>query len=957
MKHSFVFLLLFISTVSFSQQSTENKLLAYNLETEIPKDTTAIRGELDNGLKYYIKENDRPKDIVYIRLVVKAGRLQEDDTQQGLAHLLEHMGFNGTKNFKKDKLVKYLESIGMTFGADLNAHTGFDETVYKLKVPSKDLKKIDKAFQIIEDWSHNMLLKDEDINAERPVVLEEFRGKLGKSLRIGKESAEFLFEGMQQLKYFSDDKIENIENFKTDDMRRFYKDWYRPNLMGIIVAGDIDPVYAENKIKKHFSGLINPINEKPLLAYDSVPYHKELRVKIITDPEQTTTSIGLSFMDKYPSRKNTILLKLQRESIVRGMVISMINRRLIELSNSDTPPFIGSGVSYRSTISKYHNSFSINATSSEAGIQIALKHMVFELERIKRYGFTKEELDQIKKDKLASNETFLENKDDWYSSSYLSLLEQEFKNNWVLYSKDWKYDFFKNTIPEVSLQDVNNVFDLYYHKDNRAVILTAPEKEGLVLSSEKELLETINLAELDSTITEYKPKKLKTQLLKDLRPKGTIVSEEDDLYDIKKIVLSNGARVFYKKTDFDKEQVRFKAFSYGGNSLMSDEDVKSIGQLMPIVTVTGVGGFKKHELSKFLAGKKVGVSSFVSTYDEGLKGTTRTTDLETLFKLIYLNFTSLNNDESMYLSYVDKIKTVTKNRKLSPSNIFSSEISKVTQAGNPRYINMNENSNLERLLDSVPYKTLYKTYKERFENAGDFSFFFIGDFDEDLLKTYAETYLASLPSTDEREEYKLSTYKNMISDERIGVHKGLEDKATLLITFNKEAKHVKKESDALKIFGQIYNTRLRNIIREEKGGVYTVRANLRHVSRPYSKYSASINFSCSPANIEVLEKESLFILKEFIKEGPTKKEVENVKKNWLLNRKKALETNAFWFNYMYNKVYWKEQFKDISNYEEKLSEITPKFIKKVANKYIEKPSLIAELLPEIKEEANDTKVN
>jgi zinc protease len=323
-----------------------------------------------------------------------------------------------------------------------------------------------------------------------------------------------------------------------------------------------------------------------------------------------------------------------------------------------------------------------------------------------------------------------------------------------------------------------------------------------------------------------------------------------------------------------------------------------------------------------------------------------------MFKLIYLNFTSLNKDEKMYLSYADKIKEVTKNRKLSPNVIFSNEINKVTQAGNPRYINMNENKNVVRLLDSVPYSSLYNAYTERFANAGDFNFFFIGDFDEDLLKTYAEMYLASLPSNDEKEEYKLSTYKNIVSDERIEVHKGLEEKATLLISFEKETEYLKKEHEALRMFGQIFKSRLRNKIREEKGGVYSVNASLKHVGRPFSKYTASINFNCLPENINVLEEESLKVLREFIKEGPTKKEVAAVKESWILNRKKALETNGFWLNHMYNKVYWKHSFKGINDYEEKLSEISHKYIKKTAKKYIDKPSFIAKLLPELKAETD-----
>ncbi|GAB1856688.1 insulinase family protein [Flavobacteriaceae bacterium MHTCC 0001] len=935
-----------------NEKSQPNEIHNYDLEAEIPKDTTAIRGILPNGLKYYIKENNRPKETVFIHLIVKAGFLQEDEKQHGLAHLLEHMGFNGTKNYKKDKLIKYIESIGMEFGADLNAGTGQSTTTYKLKVPSKDLKKVDAAFQIIEDWAHNILLKDEAINAERPIIIEEFRRWRGSSQRVGDQIRAFLYDGMKQLDFYALDKqVKNIETFDADDLRRFYKDWYRPNLMGIVVAGDIDAKYIEHKIKAHFKDLTNPVNEKPLKTYDSVPYHEVTRVKIITDPERTVTSLNLNFIDRFPTRKEKIRLKHRKEGIIKSMMRSMINDRLYELSNSDTSPFIKARCGVNSTLSKYHYNFSIGATAKENEIEKSLKHLVLELERIKRFGFTQEELDREKKDRLASNALFWEKKDDWDSNRYLGLLESEFKNDWVLYSKEWAYNFDKTIIPQITLADVKDLFMTYYHKDNRALILTAPEKEDIQLPNEATLLQTIVNAEQDSTLSAYKPKKVKQQLLKALPVKGSIVSETNDAHGIKKLELSNGAKVFYKKTDFDKESVRFKAFSYGGTSLLSDEEFKSVGILTGLAKVTGIGGYKDYELSKFLAGKKIKVSTFVDKYDEGLKGSARTSDLETMFKLIYLNFTSLNNDEKLYLSIVDKIKAVSKNRKLSPSAIFSSEINKITQKGNPRYVDLNIYENITRILDSVPYSDVYNTYVERFENAGDFNFFFIGDFDEDILKEYVATYLAALPSVDAREDYKLSSYKNILKGERIEVYKGLEDKATLRMEFATEAKYDNKENDALKIFGKVFEGELRNRIREDKGGVYSIGANLRYRGRPYSRYVGTISFTCDPENADMLEKETLLVLKELLKKGVTKKQVENVKENWMLNRKKSLETNGFWLNHMYNKTYWKQPFtKGIDDYKEKLYAISPKFINKVARKYIKSPSLVASLLPEKVEE-------
>jgi zinc protease len=949
MKKIITFFLLYASALVFAQK---NQKITYNLESKVPKDTTAVRGELSNGLKYYIKENNRPKNEVIMRLIVKVGHLQEDDSQQGLAHLLEHMGFNGTKNFKKDKLVKYLESIGMSFGADLNAHTGFEETVYKLKVPSSNIRKVNKAFQILEDWAHNMTLEEKAIDDERPVVLEEFRARLGSGNRVGTEVVNFMYKGMPQLRYFSDEKLENIKNFDSKHLRRFYKDWYRPNLMGIVIAGDIDPAYAESKIKKHFSKLTNPENEKALFAFDSVPYHKETRVKIVTDPEKTGTSLSLNYINKSPIKVEEPLMKHQKESFIKGMMNSMINKRLQEIYLGNSSPFITAGAGTGGTLSAYHGKFSISASSNEDSISKALSAMVKELERIKRFGFTKEELKEVQKNMLASNETFWENKDDWYSSSYLGLLASEFDNDWVLYDKNWRYNFYKTVIPQITLEEIKEKFDFYYHKDNRVLILTAPEKEDLVLPTEKELLATIEKAELNTEIEGYTPKKLDNQLIKSLPPKGSIVSEQNHVYDIKEFVLSNGVKVYYKKTDFDKDYIGFKAFSHGGTSLLSDEEYLGVGQLMSLATVTGIGGYKSHELSKVLAGKKVGVSTSVNTYNEGLKGSARVKDFETLFKLIYLNFTSINKDEEMYLSIVDKFKNILKNRKLSPSALFGSAIHKVTEKGNPRYFDMNEKDNLERLFDSVTYNDVYEKYTARFKNAGDFNFFFVGNIDEEKLKKYSEIYLGTLPSSEEREEYVLSTYKNIPKGEEIIVYKGLEDKATLKMNFITEGKGNLKEIRAMNLFGEVLETRLRDRIREEKGGVYSVNAGFHYSGKPYKRYYGNISFNCSPENVEILETETLAVLKKLLKEGPTKKEVSGMKKNWILDHKKSLETNSLWLGYMHNQILRNKKF-NVEDYEKEVNNISIKFIKKIAKKYVGSPSYTAKLFPEQKTDVSE----
>ena len=917
----------------------------YNLEAKIPIDTTVVRGELKNGLKYYIKQNNKPKNMVYIRLVVKAGVMQEDDKQMGLAHLLEHMGFNGTKNFKKNKLISYLESIGMSFGADLNAHTGLEETVYKLQVPSKNIKNVDTAFQIIEDWAHNMLLDTQEIDAERPVVLEEFRARKGSRQRVNKLAAKFIYAGMPQLKYFSDKKIDNIKNFMPKHMQRYYNSWYRPNLMGIVVAGDIDVNYAKQKIEAHFSSLTNPKNEKPIIKNDSVPYHANTRIKIITDPELTTTSISLRILDKHPDLEDRTRIKAQKKAIMLNTMASIINRRLKELSSSNTPPFISARVGVAPTISSKHYQFYAGVSTSDTDINKSLKALFLELERIKRFGITDLELERVKKSMLASNDTFLEQKNDWKSKKYLSILEQEYKSFGVLYNKSWLYKFKKDIIQQITKQDLERLYANYYRQDNRVVLVKTAAKSNVVLPTEQELQEVITQAETKPDLVAYIANTVNQELVKNIRPQGRIVKQENLLHNIQHFVLSNGMEVYCKKTDFNKKSVIFKSFSYGGKSLMSNQDAKTVAPIMGVTRATGAGGYKPEDMSKVLNGKKVSVKTVVSQYHEGVNGSARVKDLETMFKLIYLNFTSQNLDSLTYATRVNKIKTANKNRQLSPKSIFGNAINNAVNQGNPRYVNVNETNKLEQLLDSVPYSKLHKYYSSRFKNAGDFKFFIVGDFDTATLKTYIETYLASLPSTPQRENYKLHDFKSHLKNEKLTVRAGLENKATLLIRFNTYAKHIRKEEQALSIFGKIYKNRLRNKIREEQGGAYSVSAGLKHVPRPHSKYQAYVAFNCAPDNIETLEQESLKVLKLLLKHGPKEKEVASIKKNLILNREKALQTNRFWKNYMYKTIYNKKDFKSLNNYKSSLDVLTVKYIKNTAKKYVKQPSLTVKLLP------------
>jgi len=944
MKYIFVLVSLF-STFCFSQKDIHKA----TVNTEIPKDSAVVRKTLDNGLKYYILKNNRPEKTVEMRLTIKVGSLQEAADQRGLAHVLEHLLFNGTKNFPKHKIIEYLESIGLKFGADLNAHTGFDETVYKLSIPTEDIEKVNTAFQILEDWAHNALLEDQEIEAERGVVMEEYRLRLkGLTERIWNGAFDAFYKDTRERNRLPIGTEESILNFKPQRLRDFYNTWYRPNLMSIAIVGDIDIAYAEEKIKQHFSKLTNPENSKTLTQYNDKLFHSQKKVKIITDPELTSTGVQIGFLDTDKQKVDGALIDELSTDVVNDILMQMLNNRFQELSFKKNPPFLGAGAYRGGTLVTNLKSFSIGAGAAEGKVVAGIEALYTELERAYRFGFTETELENAKKNVLSDNESTLNKKEERYSKSLVNTLVAEFKESWALTSVDWEYEFTKNTVPTITLEAVQKKLQQYYHRDNQNILILIPQKEEIEPPTKEAVLTAIAKVENDTTLKAYESEKLRTALLDTLPTKGSSTKSEKLTHGIHRLLLSNGIEVYYKNTDFDTDYIAFNAFSYGGTSLLSNTEAKGLAYLLSYATSTGLGGFKPYELQKVLSGKQVTTNSYVGTYDEGLSGSAKVTDIEALFQLIHLNFIGINKDQDTYNTVLDRSKEWLKNQLLNPKRVFQNKIANAYNANNPRYINMFENNNFQKIADSISYTDVYQSYIKRFENAGDFKFFFVGDFKEEDLKTYAELYLASLPSTANKETFKVHAFNEELKDKEITVYKGIAEKAQVQVNYSFTAKYNTKEVKAMQVFRSILERKLRNAIREEKAGTYGVKVSFRHQKRPIQKHIGTISFECDPKNVEDLTAEVVKVVAAFVKTGPTPEEVASVKEQWGLDRKKQLQQNAFWLSQMYSRIYNKQPISTLFD-DEKLDEkITAKYVKKVASTLVRKPEMIAKLLPEKK---------
>jgi len=934
---------LLITFTSNAQTKTLEKKITGAIPTDALPITPDVKiGKLSNGLTYYIQNNGKPEDKVELRLALKAGSIVETEDQRGLAHFMEHMNFNGTTNFKKNELVDYLQSIGVEFGADLNAYTGFDQTVYILPIPSDDPEKLDKGFQILQDWAGNALLTDEDIDDERGVVIEEYRTRLGAATRMQSKYLDKIAYKSQYADRLPIGTKENLENFKYESVRNFQKDWYRPNLMAVIAVGDLDVETLEQKIKENFSGLKNPENPKPRQEFGS-ENHEETFVAIEWDEEATSSQVQIYYKDK-GERKKTKTIKDYRDNMVEGLFDQMINNRLSEFSNKPNPPFIF-GFSYKGGIIGNKDAYQSFAQTNDKGQLDALKTLLEENERVKRYGFKASELERAKKDYLASLERGFKNKDKEESGRIVNGYIQNFLQESPIPGIEWIYNYAQAELPNINLKEVNSLISEFLHDDNRLIILTGPKKEGLTKVTEKEvidLLESVKKAD----IKDYEDEAVREELMPVKPKKGSIIKTEvmnaGKINETTVLTLSNGAKVIYKKTDFKNDEILFEAFSYGGTSLYSDEELQQTSSANGGLFEAGIDGIDKNDMTKMTSGKIVRVRPFIAGNSEGMRGSASPKDAEMMFQMIHLYFTKLDKDPEAFASYISKQKAFLGNILSNPNVSFSIAYGKFVNEGNPRYTGLPT----EEDLDKANYDLAYKKYKERFANAGDFNFYFVGNVDEAKIAEYAETYIASLPGNGEREMYKVSDFRPKSGSHEFTYNKGTEPKSQVRLTYSGEAEYNENEARALAALGEILSIKLIEKLREEEGGVYGAGARGSISKIPYGRFNFSISFPCAPENAEKLAAASIAELEKIIKDGPTATDLDKVQKAMLLTRKDQLEQNRFWLSAIKNSDYENSDIDDVVNYETNVNAMTIKEIHNVAKKYLAGGYIKAILLPE-----------
>ena len=930
-------ILFFIAILTASVLWAQEK--QYDMSAQVPVDSDVIIGKLDNGLTYYIRKNELPEDRAEFYLVVNAGAVLEDEDQNGLAHFCEHMAFNGTKHFEKHDLIHYLQSIGMKFGPEINAFTSHDVTNYMLrKVPTDVPENIDTSLLILFDWASNVLFEDEEIDKERGVIHEEWRTRRSAQFRMQTKTNEVLFQGSKYAKHDVIGDIEIIDHGPYETLKRFYRDWYRPDLEAVIAVGDFDVNVIEQKITDLFSQIPKRDNPKERKIFE-VPDHDETLVAIETDPEARYVLLQLHYKHNPVKDKN---MEYYRQGIIHELYNNMLNNRLQELLQEEDPPFIYAYSGYSNLI-RSKDTYMTLAVAKNDGIKRTLETMLTENERVKRYGFLETELERAKKEMLSQAEKQYNERDKQKSSQYVWLYFSHFLEEEPIPGIEFNYEFVKNILPGITLEEINALAPRWITGKNRVVVITAPEREDVIIPFKDEVIDIVAAVDQEE-IEPYVDKVSDKPLLAEKPVPGKIVSKKKNKeLDTEEWILSNGIRVVLKTTDFKDDEILMRAYSYGGSSLYSIDDLVSADFTSSVVNESGVGEFDKIQLRKLLAGKIVSVRPYVNSMDEGFTGSSSKKDFETLLQLVYLYYTDPPSDEKAFNAFMTRMKGFYENRANDPAAAFQDTITVTMAEYHPRVRPMTV-----ELMDEASYNRVSFIFKDRFGDPAGFNFYFVGNLDTDSVEPLITTYLGGLPKIIRNESWKDNDVRPPKGEIDKTVIKDMEvPKGTIVINYTGEYDYDNYQ-DRVNLSGlcDILDIRYTESIREEQGGTYGVSVYPIQNKYPYERYGVIIRFNCDPENVDKLKTIAYEEIEKIKKEGPLLKDLNNVKENKLKSRKENLKENWFWISTLRNYDYNDQEEEVFLNYEDYVSNLTIESLKDAASKFFGGNCVEFILLPE-----------
>ncbi len=924
-------------------------------DREVPVDEQVRMGTLPNGLVYYIRENKKPAGRAELRLVVNAGSVLEDGDQLGLAHFVEHMAFNGTEHFTRNSLIDYLEPIGMEFGPEINAYTSFDETVYMLHVPTKDMEVFRNGFLILSDWAGGFLFDPAEVDKERGVIVEEWRQGRGADARILDKQLPVIFTGSRYAERLPIGKKETIESFPHEVLKRFYHDWYRPGLMAVVAVGDFNADEAEALIRELFSGLQEPPEPRERVVYP--PGRTEEPVyAIATDPEATYAVASLYFK-RDPAPERTV--GDYRRILENILISSMMNDRLAEVTEQSDPPFAAAYCGYTSLV-RSSDVFIVQSLASAGGLLPAFQAAAEETFRASEHGFTADELDRAKKNILSLIRQQYRERDKTESASYASQYVTHFLKGTMIPSVGWELAAVEGLFPGISLDDVNGLISEYVTLENLAVLIDAPEKPGFVVPAEAELVSVLERYEAGGT-TAYTETGSGETLLESPPVPGKIVKRERIAeIDSTLFTLSNGVRVLFKRTENKEDQVLLRSFSPGGLSLVSDEEYVSGMLSTDLAVQSGVGPFSRTGLDRFLAGKQVQVSPYIDDTTEGFSGYSSVEDFPVMLELVYAYATRYKVDQDAYASFMTRLMAVLENQMAMPEVQFSYRFQNLLFGGNPRKRPLTP----DVLKETDPGAAL-RIFGERFRDLGDSMFVIVGSISLDEAAPLIEKYIAALPAggkaaaqgggsasgpaagstagmgpavTERIVDRGIRYAGKRLSDT---VYAGVEEKSAVILAFSGPCVWSEEEDFRLGALAQALTIRLREVLREDEGGTYGVGVSSAMEKIPAGQYLFRIVFFCSPDRAEELTALAMKEIETFTKGPVDPALVTKVREIIRAGHERNMEDNGYILSLLVDRCYLGlplEKPFEIASMDEKLE---PAVFSEMARKYLDTGRLLS----------------
>jgi zinc protease len=915
---------------------------AQDLGEKLPVAPEIIKGNLANGLTFYIRKNSKPEQKVELRLAIKAGSILEDDDQQGLAHFAEHMAFNGSRHFKKNDLVSYLQSIGVEFGADLNAYTNFDETVYILPIPTDKPENLDRGFLVLEDWASGVLFESSEIDKERGVVLEEERLGKGAEERMSQKALPYILQGSKYANRLTIGKTEILRSFKPEAIKRFYHDWYRPDLMAVVVVGDIDPAKAEALIRKHFEKLKNP--DKPRVReYAAVPARQKSEGLVITDPEATNHILQILYPVK--ESKVTVTVGDYRHDILESVAGQLLSVRMQELTQKADPPFLFGGSGESEFVHGYESYFGF-AVVGKAGVALAVEAVIVENERARKFGFTAPELERIKKSFHRRMEQAFNEREKTESMDHAEEYLRNFLTDEPIPGIENEFKYYQQFLEGIMLEEVNAYVTSTIPStgSKKLVLLQGPDKADFTLPTNEELLAMVERAEL-LPVKPYEEKSLATMLMTSAPAPGKITSEKTlpDL-QVTQLTFENGVTVLLKPTDFKNDEILMTGFRFGGSSLYGDADALNAQYAAMVASQMGVGNFSPTDLRKVLAGKTVTASPRMSSLSEGIGGQSGTADAETMLQLVNLYFTNPRIDKDLFASFRTRQQGMLQNMMSDPRTVFQDSVGRMLYNFHPRAPRFPRTADFDKLsLDR-----LMAIYHERFGNARGWSFVVVGSFELQAMKKLVTTYLGSLPSqpgpAPAFKDLGIRPVKGVVKKK---VWKGQEQQSLIAMSFTGETPFVAEETLKLQALLDLLDIKLTETLREQLSGAYTSQIGGSLSKFPYSNFAINLYIPCGPENVDKLIAAALDEIQKVKEHGPTPEDLAKVKEAFSKKYQENQKDNSYWLSALQRGIELGNNLGSILTTEKRMNELTPKDLQDRAKKYFAMTNyFLAVLYPE-----------